>query len=430
MVEHPDTCAKFLHNSFMGAMLRIPEGCALPKALSDKWRTQDIPYDPDLYPDSFTETLIRNGFILKADRPERDSVRAVLDMEVSRIAHFILLPHEDCNFRYTYCYETFERGKMRPEVVEAVKKAFYRRTHDAEVMNVSWFGGEPTLAFDVLTDLSVYFVDLCERKGLEYVSSITTNGANLERQGERKIAKLRLSHFQITLDGPPDIHDKLRVRRGGQGTFEIVWKNLLFLRNTSLDSRFCIRINITPQSVGEVLAFLPRLADAFAGDRRFYLDFHTVGHWGGANDEDIDIFSGSSGHAAKMELFRAAQRAGFGLITQQDTTCAHGSTCYAGNPNSVVIGSDGTLYKCTVAFEDERNKVGKLLADGTFDIDQAKFDLWTRDHLGSGKCSTCTFGAACQGKSCPLNSLDDQEPNCPFTVEQLTESLLFAAGPK
>lgn len=41
-----------------------------------------------------------------------------------------------------------------------------------------------------------------------------------------------------------------------------------------------------------------------------------------------------------------------------------GYICYASKKNSIVIGSDATLYKCTGDFEYEKNHVGVLTPDG------------------------------------------------------------------
>jgi uncharacterized protein len=107
---------------------------------------------------------------------------------------------------------------------------------------------------------------------------------------------------------------------------------------------------------------------------------------------------------------------------------SHGSTCYAGRESSIVIGSDGRLYKCTVAFDDERNHVGWLRADGVLDIDQAKFRLWvTTDHLETGKCNSCWFHASCQSRACPLVAMDSGTPPCPTQKEEMQELIQIAA---
>ena len=57
----------------------------------------------------------------------------------------ILLPTEQCNFRCTYCYEDFAIGRMTPEVVSGVKNLIDRRADGLSHLQLSWFGGEPTL---------------------------------------------------------------------------------------------------------------------------------------------------------------------------------------------------------------------------------------------------------------------------------------------
>ena len=42
-----------------------------------------------------------------------------------------------------------------------------------------------------------------------------------------------------------------------------------------------------------------------------------------------------------------------------DSLMPSASVCYAAKPHSLVVGSDGQLYKCTLSFDEEFNKVGK-----------------------------------------------------------------------
>ena len=53
--------------------------------------------------------------------------------------------------------------------------------------------------------------------------------ANIDIVTEQKIEKLakwNFSRYQITLDGPPEIHDKRRPTRGGGSTFEDIVGNI------------------------------------------------------------------------------------------------------------------------------------------------------------------------------------------------------------
>jgi uncharacterized protein len=93
----------------------------------------------------------------------------------------------------------------------------------------------------------------------------------------------------------------------------------------------------------------------------------------------------------------------------------------------MVIGSDGTVYKCTVAFEDERNHVGRLHSDGTLEIDPDKWRMWTEPTSASGKCGSCSFSAACQSRACPLAAIESGEPPCPYTDRDFESMVTFAA---
>ncbi|HEY0068405.1 MAG TPA: hypothetical protein VGE04_00395, partial [Chloroflexia bacterium] len=50
--------------------------------------------------------------------------------------------------------------------------------------------------------------------------------------------------------------------------------------------------------------------------------------------------------------------------------------CYASKPNSLMIRADGSIGKCTVALYDTRNALGRILPNGTLDIDSSKLRLW------------------------------------------------------
>ena len=107
----------------------------------------------------------------------------------------------------------------------------------------------------------------------------------------------------------------------------------------------------------------------------------------------------------------------------------NGSVCYAANPHSFVIGSDGTIYKCTVAFEDERNHVGQITEDGRMLLDRAKFLLWTG--VGPEKhesCKGCFFRPACQSNACPLERIRSGSPPCPSTKATIDEAVRVVAA--
>jgi uncharacterized protein len=104
---------------------------------------------------------------------------------------------------------------------------------------------------------------------------------------------------------------------------------------------------------------------------------------------------------------------GFTTPYSRSDTRALAGACYAGKPNWYVIGSDLTLYKCTVVFDLEENKLGRVNPDGTFSIDEGKALLWTGSNaLSDPSCGTCHLRVPCAGVSCPLSRFSRGHKQC------------------
>lgn len=282
-----------------------------------------------------------------------------------------ILPTERCNFRCTYCYETFEKGRMTPETIRAVKQLIDRRAPTLDMLNISWFGGEPMVANDIVMDISAHAARAMQDAGGRFLGSMTTNGWFLDTDRMRKLTNLGVRSFQITLDGPRDMHNQTRVKGTGEGTFDRIWRNLTALRATSLPFKIMIRLHIRPSTMGVLLDWMPELRAELLEDDRFSLLVKPIEHLGGPNDDEIDVFYGDADRHAAVAQFYAGMES---KSAYRDDIV--GKTCYAGRPNAWVIRSDGRLGRCTVALESDANTVGSLNPDGTLDIDQPKLSPW------------------------------------------------------
>ena len=124
-----------------------------------------------------------------------------------------IAPTSDCNFRCIYCYEknSLRKKEMTLEVEEAIIKFIEKTTDTIRNMNISWYGGEPLMRFDIIERLSEKIIKLCNEKNIDYSASIVTNGYLLNKEILKKFEKYKISSVQITLDGPKEIHDKRRI---------------------------------------------------------------------------------------------------------------------------------------------------------------------------------------------------------------------------
>ncbi len=387
-----------LCNSFMGALVRIrPPYRELVARAIEHGMSELKPSEPLML------DLCTQGFFIRDDVDERAVVSEILKREREQASFsMILLPHENCNFRCTYCYEKFERGRMKPEVVSGLKQFVDRNISQWRNFGVAWFGGEPLR--------------------VPYRSGMTTNGYFLTPQTARELLDRRVQLFQVTMDGPACFHNDRRHLAGGGDTYAKILANLTALRDFPDQFVVRLRVNFDPQSLDAIEKWLSEIAPRFAGDNRFRLDFQAIGRWGGPNDANLVVCDGQTASAAKLRLFEVAGKSGYSLGTIKDFLSSHGAACYAGKSSSVVVGSDGTLYKCTVAFDDPRNHVGKITPTGELMVDKNRWEMWvgTADKKIT-KCGSCWFNASCQSRACPLVALDhpEKEPPCPSTPHEL-----------
>lgn len=283
------------------------------------------------------------------------------------------------------------------------------------MLSVGWFGGEPLSALDIVDGVSRRLLAICAAHGIRYSADMTTNAYLLDQERLQRCFAAGVSKFQITLDGPAETHDTLRVLAGGGPTFERILGNLLALRDARSPFHVRLRVNFTPETAPRMPEFLEFLGGNFGGDPRFSISFHPVAALGGPHDHLLEHCSQAAADAHEIDFMAAAWDTGFGMDAWKESLEPFGSTCYAADPRSFVIGSDGTVYKCTVAFREPRNRVGALSPDGDLHLVGDLLALWTRsgEEVDTG-CQRCAFRPACQGNVCPLDRLEnDGEKVCP-----------------
>jgi len=406
-----------LYNSFMGAFARVPafEAAEVRKALAVGVLGM---------PTGILAELSFNGFFVLSGADECAQVdQLCVDEHVAAQdqLQLVLLPNEQCNFRCKYCAQSFSRKKMRRDVIEGVVEHVRIRAPTLRSLSVGWFGGEPLTAPEIIDETAGRLQRICQDRGVAYSSSITTNGYLLTQPVASMLFRREVRAYQITLDGSREDHDRLRVLGDGHtGTFDRIFANLRMLRSLDEQFKVVLRVNFDRTSVPSMDPFLDMLETEFAHDERFCTDFHPVGRWGGPNDPQLAVCGRDEGQLNSVDLGRRAISRGLDPAGVREKLLPGGSKCYAAKPYSFVIGSDGTVYKCTVAFEDPRNHVGRITANGELLLDAAKHELWISQ--GADKdtgCRSCFFSPSCQGNACPLHRMDTGARPCPSIKTQI-----------
>jgi len=201
------------------------------------------------------------------------------------------------------------------------------------------------------------------------------NGFNLKGETVTKLLDLDIKGFQISLDGPREWHNKTRLRLSGQGSFDEIWNNLLALKKVERDFSVTLRVHVTPENLDYLPDLITQINQEFGSDARFKVFFKAIENLGGANSGSFKTLKG----AEKSEIVAGLYK----LLANSEKISSMGKQqqpyiCYAAKPNNLVVRANGTIAKCTVVFNDDRNQLGKINPDGTLTISAEKLNLWVR----------------------------------------------------
>jgi len=136
---------------------------------------------------------------------------------------------EACNLACDYCF-TWSKHKQKSITEEMAKKIidwWVPQTDDTQFNQLSFWGGEPLLKWNLLKKLIHYTNDLCkklERKPMNEFGG-TTNGI-LYTPDKVEWCLENKTLFLVSLDGIQPVHDKHRILPSGEGSWSIIDKNL------------------------------------------------------------------------------------------------------------------------------------------------------------------------------------------------------------
>ncbi|MFN7718556.1 MAG: radical SAM protein [Sphingomonadaceae bacterium] len=276
-----------------------------------------------------------------------------------------------------------------------IEKFIEARVSDLASLQLSWFGGEPLVAKDIVLRIASFAHRLCDVHGVSFSGGLTTNAYLLKKDLLEELLSFRQNFFQITLDGFGDIHDAVRKQAGGKGSFDRIWNNLLDARSVASHFSIQLRIHVRRDNVSTLPILMNELGRNFAKDKRFTLDFEHLRDLGGGGGKSV----GLPLNRGEMQVIESECRAIYNEHTDADAEhVADGNSfnevpsaaskfgtaiegqyiCYAAKANSLLVRSDGRIGKCTVALDDDRNTIGKIHADGSIELDNAKLRPWLR----------------------------------------------------
>ena len=368
----------------------------------------------------FEEIMIQNNSLL--------DVNSHLDLTIQ--------PTANCQLGCHYCAQEHSKNNMNNDVYARTLERVTSKLESKKFKNLSvtWYGGEPLNALSQLKKISTEIIELCKINNVEYDGSIITNGLSLKPNIFKDLyLNHNVLHYQITLDGTAEHHDKRRITKKGEHTFNIIFKNIIDIINLDcyqekVKEPILIRTNIDKTNLNSI----KDLVDIFAendAQGKIQFSFAPIVDWGDKKYGTIDGFTKRDFADIEIDLLLYAHQKGF-LIDTSLVPKREFMPCMVVAKDSEVFDAFGNVYPCyeftyTPAYNEDKHKIGNLLDKNFIPNDLATTRNWYNDIRKEdfANCNKCELLPVCGG-GCVKNWYND-ETGCPSFKFNISDRLLI-----
>lgn len=171
----------------------------------------------------------------------------------SRPLRFVFCPSYQCNLSCIYCFEKelpsnpnkFMSSKTLEDAINTAEEISKEKS--GKVDSVELFGGEPLL----IKNKPLIKKILKFARDKDAPITIVTNGVMAKDFIDILLpVKEKIEMLQITIDGPPEIHDRRRKHPSGKGSFDEISKSIDLLLKNNINTN--IRVNIDNTNIEHI----------------------------------------------------------------------------------------------------------------------------------------------------------------------------------
>ena len=314
-----------------------------------------------------------------------------------------------CNLSCQYCYEFGEDKVATPEgkpkfmdidTAKASVDFLLAQSPGRRSVHVTFFGGETLMNFPLLKQVVNYAIKQAGAQGRSIDFSLTTNATLLTPAIIEFLSENRIG-VTVSMDGPPDLHDQLRVFANGQGSYATIAPRVRALIAGHRTRPIAARVTLT-NGVTDVVRIFRHLKND--------LGFHEVGFAPVTTSPDRLYAIGERGmdgvlrefHVLAEEYLEYALRGemhGFSNVSDTIAELYQGVNkshpCGAGL-GLLGVGPSGDIAPCHRFVDSDTHSLGNIKTGG---VDRAKqADFLNRGHIDSKyDCHTCWARPLCAG---------------------------------
>jgi uncharacterized protein len=313
-----------------------------------------------------------------------------------------------CNLSCQYCYEfgadkvATPEGKpkfMDLETAKASVDFLLGQSQGRRSIHITFFGGETLMNFPLLKQVVAYASERAAADGRHIDFSLTTNATLLTPAIIEFLSENRIG-VTVSMDGPKEMHDHLRVFSNGRGSYDIIEPRVRALIQNHRTRPITARVTLTA-GVSDVIRIFRHLKHdmgfhevGFAPVTSSPNQLYTIGNQG--MDHVLEQF-----HALADEYLEFALRGeahGFSNVSDTLAELCQGVNkshpCGAGL-GLLGVGPSGDIAPCHRFVDSDQHALGNISTG----IDKAKqSEFLQRGHIDSKyDCHTCWARPLCAG---------------------------------
>ena len=395
-----------LYNTFTTSLVELPENIYNSIFVENDFSLPEV------------SALFNMGFLIEDSYDEiqaMENIRCdVIKNSSKKIANIIIAPTLECNAHCFYCFENgYRKGKMTVETADALVD-FLKKNWNGEKLGITWFGGEPLLASDIID----YISRKLDKYGVIYGCKITSNGYLFNSEmAENAINLWHIEKIQITLDAIGDEYNCIKqYDKEYQNPFSVVTQNIETALALGISVR--IRINFDPNKQNKALETMNYLLKRFSNSDHLKIYFAPI-------DADNEIVKNISNEFDEYEEHPYISLIKFGrehqlyrgfpdmedIYEEYHEYDVHDLlkklkiypspiNCYATCPNVYSIAPNGDIYKCHRALGRKEYASGNIKTG--IEINDA-YNFFCNTNLTYDECKNCSILPICQG-GCKINA--------------------------
>jgi uncharacterized protein len=324
-----------------------------------------------------------------------------LDRFNNSVLTLIIVPTTCCNFSCPYCIEKEKTNKtINNELINDLV-FFINNNKNAKKINLTWYGGEPLVAFDKIEKILRRIKNDINIPILHH--SIITNGYLFDKKICDFFKNYPLNDIQVTIDGDEDEHNSKRFTKKDNSTIEKILNNIDTILNELPSTKVFIRINIDENNKDSFIKLHEKLTSRWKGKNFFiYPGFIRIEDEKQTQMITPTIF-GNSKRVFYSQLDKEEMQVGFYPRHK-------GKACSAVRINTFIIGPEGEIYKCWNDVSDRNKIIGYINTPKLTNPDLLAKFMVNGTLFDDPKCKECFFFPICGG-GCPDYRLKNKYEN-------------------